>query len=214
MLRVGLTGGIGCGKSTVAAMMREFGCRVLDADLLARELIEPNQPAFQEIVSAFGPEVVAADGRIDRPRLAHIVFADPSKLARLNQIVHPRVVARQEEWLRGTAQTDPHAVAVIEAALLVEAGAHAKLDRLVVVWCDSGQQIARLTDPLGRAMNADDATGRIAAQMPLDQKRRMATDEIDNSGTGDATRAQVEQLVSRFRQLAAAADSHRGEQSP
>jgi dephospho-CoA kinase len=105
-------------------------------------------------------------------------------------------------------------VAVIEAALLVEAGAHAKLDRLVVVWCDSGQQIARLTDPLGRAMNADDATGRIAAQMPLDQKRLMATDEIDNSGTRDATRAQVEQLVSRFRQLAAAADSHRGEQSP
>ena len=192
MLRVGLTGGIGCGKSTVAAMMRELGCRVLDADLLARELIEPSELAFQEIVSTFGPEVVAADGRIDRPRLARIVFSDPSKLARLNQIVHPRVVARQEEWLRETAQADPHAVAVIEAALLVEAGAHAKLDRLVVVWCDSGQQIARLTEPLGRAMSVEDATGRIAAQMPLDQKRRMATDEIDNSGTREATQAASE----------------------
>ena len=140
MLRVGLTGGIGCGKSTVAAMMRELGCHVLDADRLARDLMEPSQLAFEEIVSAFGPEILAADGQIDRPRLAHIVFCDPSKLASLNQIVHPRVVARQEQWLGETAQVDPHAVAVIEAALLVEAGAHAKLDRLVVVWCIAGNK--------------------------------------------------------------------------
>jgi len=99
MLRAGLTGGIGCGKSTVAAMMRGLGCQVLDADRLARDLTEPNQPAFGEIVAAFGPEILVADGHIDRPRLAHIVFSDPSKLASLNQIVHPRVVARQEQWL-------------------------------------------------------------------------------------------------------------------
>jgi dephospho-CoA kinase len=205
MLRAGLTGGIGCGKSTVAAMMRGLGCQVLDADRLARDLVETSQPAFGEIVAAFGPEILAADGHIDRRHLAHIVFSDPAKLASLNQIVHPRVVARQEQWLGEIAQVDPHAVAVIEAALLVEAGAHAKLDRLVVVWCIARQQMTRLTDPLGRAMSREDAQRRIAAQMPLDQKRRLATDEIDNSGSLEATRQQVADLVVRFHELAAGA---------
>jgi dephospho-CoA kinase len=113
MLRVGLTGGIGCGKSTVSAMMREQGCRIIDADKLARELAEPGQPALQEIVAAFGAEILAPDGRMDRSEMAHLVFHDASKLAKLNQILHPRVLAEQERLLAEIAHTDPKAVAVV-----------------------------------------------------------------------------------------------------
>ncbi len=204
MLRAGLTGGIGCGKSTVAAIMHELGCRVLDADALARDLAEPGQPALQEIVQAFGKEILAADGRMDRSRMAHVVFSDASKLAKLNEILHPRVIAEQQRQLDEIAQTDPKAVAVVEAALLVEAGYHKFLDRLIVVWCRPEQQIERLTKPGGRGMAREDAQRRIAAQMPVEEKRRLATDEIDNSGTIEETRAQVAALVARLKQLAAA----------
>ena len=203
MLTAGLTGGIGCGKSTVAGMMRELGCAVLDADVVAREVIEPGQPAYSEIVKEFGREILGADERIDRPKLAAVVFADPARLARLNGIVHPRVIARQEAWLAEVAARDPHTVAVIEAALLIEAGAHVKLDRLIVVWCSEAQQIDRLIAESGRAMSSEDALRRIRAQMPVEQKKRIATDTIDNSGTIEATRAQVLQLTSRLRNLGA-----------
>ena len=203
MLRAGLTGGIGCGKSTVAKMMRELGCDVLDADIVAREVVEPGQPAYAELFAAFGREILAPDGKIDRPALARLVFPDPSKLAKLNHIVHPQVIARQEEWLNALASKNPHAVAVIEAALLIEAGAHATLDRVIVVWCQPEQQIERLIAESGRAMSREDALKRIHAQMPLNQKRRMATDEIDNSGEIGATQNQVQSLVERLRKLAA-----------
>jgi len=207
MLRVGLTGGIGCGKSTVAEMMRDLGCRVIDADAVARQLAEPGQPAYREIVDAFGPEVLLADGRLDRARIAHFVFADASKLSKLNGILHPRVIAEQERQFVEIARTDPHALAVVEAALLIEAGLHKSLERLIVVWCKPEQQIERLTNPQGRAMTRQDALQRIAAQIPLDEKRGMATDEIDNSGSLAATRKQVTDLVARLQTEAAAASS-------
>ncbi len=199
MLRVGLTGGIGCGKSTVAAMMRELGCRVLDADALARDLAEPGQLAYEEIVAAFGREILLPDGRMDRLKMAHLAFHDPSKLAKLNQILHPRVIAEQMRQLEEIARANPQAIAVVEAALLIEAGFHKGMDRLIVVWCKPNQQIERLTDPRGRNMSREDAEQRIAAQMPLDEKRRMATDEIDNSGSLPGTRQQVEQIVARLK---------------
>ncbi len=204
MLRAGLTGGIGCGKSTVAAMMRELGCRVLDADALARDLAEPGQAAFPEIVEAFGKEVLGADGRMDRSQMAHLVFSDATKLAKLNAILHPRVIAEQQRQLAEIERTDPRAVAVVEAALLVEAGYHKSLDRVIVVWCRPEQQIERLTKPGGRAMSREDAQRRIAAQMPMGEKRRLATDEIDNSGLLAETRLHVVELVARLKQLAAA----------
>jgi dephospho-CoA kinase len=204
MLRAGLTGGIGCGKSTVAAMMRELGCRVLDADALARDLTEPGQPALQEIVQAFGKEILGADGRMDRSRMAHLVFGDASKLAKLNAILHPRVIAEQQRQLEEIARVDSKAFAIVEAALLVEAGYHKSLDRLIVVWCRPEQQLERLTMPGGRAMSREDAQRRIAAQMPAEEKRRLATDEIDNSGSLEETRAQVAALVARLKDLAAA----------
>ena len=203
MLRVGLTGGIGCGKSTVAGMMRDFGCRIIDADEISRGLAEPGQPAYSEIVTTFGKEILLADGRLDRARIAHLVFSDASKLSTLNKILHPRVIAEEERQLVELARTEPDAVAVVEAALLIEAGHHQILERLIVVWCQPEQQIERLTNPHGRAMSHEDATQRIAAQMPLDEKRRMATDEIDNSGSLSATQRQVTELVARLKVQAA-----------
>jgi dephospho-CoA kinase len=204
MLRVGLTGGIGCGKSTVAGMMRELGCRVIDADEISRNLAEPGQPAFDEIVAAFGNEILQADGRMDRAKVAHLVFSDASKLSTLNKILHPRVIAEEERQLVEIARTNPNAVAVVEAALLIEAGHHKILERLIAVWCWPEQQIERLTNPHGRGMSRDDAMQRTAAQLPLDEKRRLATDEIDNSGSLSATQKQVTELVARLKTEAAA----------
>jgi dephospho-CoA kinase len=199
MLRVGLTGGIGCGKSTVAGMMRDLGCRIIDADAISRNLAEPDQPAYHEILAAFGTEILLADGRLDRAKIAHIVFSDASKLSTLNKILHPLVIAEEERQLVEIARTEPNAVAVVEAALLIEAGHHKILERLIVVWCRPEQQIERLTNLRGRGMSREDAMQRIAAQMPLDEKRRMAPDEIDNSGSLAATQKQVTELVARLK---------------
>jgi dephospho-CoA kinase len=202
MLRVGLTGGIGCGKSTVAAMLRELGCLILEADLLAHRLMEPGQPAYIEIVRDFGRQILAADERIDRPKLAEVVFRDLTWLTRLNQIVHPRVLDALDRQLEDLARKQPHAVAIVEAALLVESRYHERLDRLVVVWCRPEQQIERL---IARGMERSDADRRIASQMPLEEKRRLADDEIDNSETPEHTRQQVDALVEKFRRMAGAA---------
>ncbi len=201
MLHVGLTGGIACGKSTVAAVMRALGCRVLEADALAHRLIEPGQPAYDAVLNEFGSQVRAADGRIDRAKLAAIVFADPNKLERLNRIVHPRVVEALDRELAELTRSEPGAVVVVEAALLIEASYHERLDRLVVAWCEPEQQVERL---LARGMTREEALRRIGAQMRLDQKRRMADDEIDCSGSLDETRRQVASVVAKLKQLAAA----------
>lgn len=201
MLRVGLTGGIACGKTTVAAMLRELGCTVIDADALAHELIEPGQTAYAEAIREFGQGIVDAGGRINRARLGEIVFADANKLARLNQILHPRVIAETERQLAELDRPGGPAVAVVEAALLIEAGAHKGFDRLVVAWCRPEQQRERLAE---RGMSAEEADRRIAAQMPIEQKRRLATDEIDCSCTLEGTRQQVEQLAGKLLKLAAA----------
>ena len=203
MLRVGLTGGIGCGKSTVAAMMSELGCRVLNADRMAHALIAPGEPAYDEIRRQFGPNVLAADGSIDRARLAAVVFADAAKLASLNAIVHPLVLRELDRELERLSRIDPHGVAVIEAALLIESGYNQRLDRLVLVTCTREQQLERLTNPaFGRAMSREQAEKRIAAQMPLEEKRKLAHDEIDCSGSLEYTKRQVRMLVEQFRQMA------------
>ncbi len=203
MLRVGLTGGIGCGKSTVAAMMNELGCHVLNADRMAHALIAPGEPAYDEIRRQFGPNVLAADGSIDRARLAAVVFADAAKLASLNAIVHPLVLRELDRELERLSRIDPHGVAVIEAALLIESGYNRRLDRLVLVTCTREQQLERLTNPaFGRAMSREQAEKRIAAQMPLEEKRKLAHDEIDCSGSLEYTKRQVRMLVEQFRQMA------------
>jgi dephospho-CoA kinase len=203
MLRVGLTGGIACGKSTVAAMMRELGCAVIEADKLAHELIEPGQPAYDDVIREFGREILAANGYVDRARLAAMVFADPARLVRLNSIVHPRVLADVDREFERLEHVDPRGTAVVEAALLVESNYHLHLDRLVVVWCTAEQQMERLTDSrFGRGMAREQAEHRIAAQMSLAEKRKLADDEIDCSGTLDETHRQVVALVDQFQGLA------------
>jgi dephospho-CoA kinase len=201
MLRVGLTGGIACGKSTVAAILRECGLTVIEADPLAHELLEPGQPAYDEVVREFGKGVLNKDGTINRAKLGEIVFADRAKLKRLNQIVHPRLIEVTEQRLAKLARPGGLPVAVVEAALLIEAGYHKRFDRLIVVWCRPEQQRERL---LGRGLSQAQAEQRIAAQMPIEQKRRLATDEIDCSGSLKQTRQQVEQLAAKLKQLAAA----------
>jgi dephospho-CoA kinase len=206
MLRVGLTGGIGCGKSTVAAMMRELGCHILEADALGHQVIAPGGPAYDEVVREFGRDILAPDGRIARPALAAIVFSHPDKLSRLNALVHPPLLAAIDRELARLESADPGGVAVIDAALLIEFNHYNKLDRLVVVWCTPEQQLARLTDPaFGRALPREQAQSRISAQIDLAQKRQLADDVIDCSGTIAETRRQVEALVADLKQRAASA---------
>ncbi|HKE35154.1 MAG TPA: dephospho-CoA kinase [Candidatus Acidoferrum sp.] len=196
MLRLGLTGGIASGKSAVAAMLRELGFSVLDADSLAHRLIEPGQPAYEEVLREFGSAITDGQGRVDRAKLAALVFADRAKLERLNAIVHPRVaevVLRQfDEWQReGT-----HEAAFVEAALLIESGIHKHLDGLVVAWCRPEQQFARLA---ARGLSGEEARRRIASQMPVEEKLRYATEGIDCSGTLEQTREQLQMLAAKLR---------------
>jgi dephospho-CoA kinase len=206
MLRVGLTGGIGCGKSTVAAMMAELGCHVLNADKMAHALIAPGEPAYDDVVGKFGKHILAPDGSVDRGRLAAVVFADTDKLTALNAIVHPRVLRELDRELDRLARLDPHGVGVVEAALLIESGYHKTLDRIIVVTCTREQQLERLTNStLGRGMSGEQAEQRIASQMPVEEKRKQAAgklDEIDCSCSLDATRKRVRTLVEQFKQTA------------
>jgi len=196
MLRLGLTGGIASGKSAVAAMLREMGFAVLDADGLAHKLIEPGHPAYDEVVQEFGNSIVDASGRVDRAKLGAIVFADQAKLFRLNAIVHPRVAevvfSQFEAWRRGGVRD----AAFVEAALLIESGIHKKLDGLVVAWCTPEQQLERL---LARGLSETEARRRIAAQLPVEEKLRLATEKIDCSGSLEETRHQVEALATKLR---------------
>jgi dephospho-CoA kinase len=132
MLHVGLTGGIGCGKSTVAAMMADLGCHVIYADRISRQLLDPGKAAYEDVVREFGPEILAADRTVDRARLASIVFNDAARLAKLNAIIHPRVYEEEDRILKDLEHADQHGIAVVEAALLIEAGSYKRLDRLIV----------------------------------------------------------------------------------
>ena len=200
MLRVGLTGGIACGKSTVAGIMRELGCTVLDADALAHRLMEPGQPAYDEVIREFGSVILRPDATIDRPALAGIVFSDRARLDRLNRIIHPRVIEAHGRQLTEIEYGNPRGIAIVEAALLIEAGYHKNLDRLVVAWCRPEQQRERL---LGRGLSAEESEQRIAAQLPAEEKRRMADDVIDCSGSLEETRRQVAALVAQLNAEAA-----------
>jgi dephospho-CoA kinase len=196
MLKLGLTGGIACGKSAVAAILRELGFAVLDADALAHCLMEPGQPAHADVIREFGAGITDASGRIDRGKLGAAVFGNREKLDRLNAIVHPRVeeaIQRQyAEWERAGT----HAAVFVEAALIVEAGHREHLDGVVVTWCRPEQQLERL---VRRGLSEEEARRRIASQMPVEEKLRHATEKIDCSGTLEATRVQVEALAARLR---------------
>jgi len=191
-MRVGLTGGVGAGKSTVAKLLAEHGAVIIDADAIAREVVEPGTPGFAAVVDAFGDEVVGADGALDRPKLASIVFADDEQRSRLNAIVHPLVGERTAELM--SAAPDG-AIVVYDVPLLVESGLAEGFDFVLVVEASVPTRLARLA---ARGMPEDDARNRIAAQASDEQRRAVADAVVRNDGSLDDLRVRVEDVWQRI----------------
>lgn len=206
MLKVGLTGGIASGKSTVASMLRERGCPVLDMDPIGHELLERGQAPYDQALREFGRQILGPDGAIDRGKLGAVVFADAGKRQRLNQILHPPILERVRKWF-AELERQGHEFGVAEAALIFESGYNKKLDRMVVCWCRAEQQISRLIE---RGLSREQAEARLAAQMPIDEKRKLADDLIDCSKSLQETDRQVGALVAKLNQLAAGRNISRG----
>jgi len=196
MLKLGLTGGIASGKSFVAARLREMNFRVLDADQLGHKLLEPGQSAYEPVVQEFGNEILRPDKSIDRKKLGAIAFADPQKLARLNSILHPRIETAIRVRFAQWENENPRDPVFVEAALLIEAGMHKRLDGLVVTSCKPEQQIERL---VARGLTETEARRRIALQLPNGDKLKHATYTIDTSGTVEDTQTQVAALAGKLR---------------
>src|SRR5258708_4595465 len=190
---LGLTGGIGSGKSMVASMFAQLGADVIDADQLARDVVEPGQPALVEIATAFGRDVLLADGRLDRGKLGRIIFADPVARGKLNAITHPRIRERIDAEI--AARGSRRGVLVVDIPLLYENDRTRTVETVIVVWVDSKTQLRRLNERDG--LTEEEARQRIAAQMPLDEKRARADVVIDNSGSRENTRRQVEAIYRR-----------------
>ncbi|MCU0266637.1 MAG: dephospho-CoA kinase [Actinomycetia bacterium] len=193
MLTVGLTGGIGAGKGEVARMLAAYGAVVVDADALAREALAPGSPGLAEVAAEFGPDVLAADGSLDRARLADVVFGDDAALARLEAIVHPTVGARSAELI---AAAPEDAVVVYDVPLLVEKGLAGAYDLVVVVEAPEEVRVARVVE--GRGMRLEDVRARVAAQASADERAAVADVVLDNSGTLDELEAQVGELWSEI----------------
>jgi dephospho-CoA kinase len=199
MLRVGLTGGIASGKSTVASMLRDRDYLVAEADSLGHGLLEPGQACRDEVVREFGKDVLGPGGGVDRSKLGAMVFADPEKRARLNQILHPLILDLARKWFVTLDRSGGPEFAFLEAALIIEAGYNKELDRVLVCWCRPEQQLRRL---LERGLSPEQARQRIAAQMSIDEKRDLADEVIDCSGSIEETERQVGQVVAKLKQLA------------
>ena len=191
---LGLTGGIGSGKSMVASMFAQLGADIIDADQLARQVVEPGQPALEEIARAFGREILLADGRLDRAKLGRLVFADPAARERLNAITHPPIRERMAAEI--AARGSRPGLLIVDVPLLYESDRAGTVEAVIVVWVDSQTQLRRLIERDG--LGEEEARQRIAAQMPLDEKRARADIVIDNSGSQQNTRRQVEAIYRRF----------------
>lgn len=203
MLRVGLTGGVACGKSTVAKMFADLGANITDADAIAHELYRPGHEVLKELVKHFGPEILKANGELDRAKLATLVF-DGGRVEELNKIVHPAVIRQQHEWMHSLGEKDPQAVAIVEAALILEAGVKDHFDRIIVVTCTPAQKVARFAQRSGVSEEAARAEveRRTKAQMPDAEKAQRADFVIDNSGSVEETRQQVQRIYSELKALA------------
>ena len=184
-------------------MFADLGANVVDADTIAHELYRPGQEVLQELVKHFGPEILKPDGELDRAKLATLVF-DGGRVEELNKIVHPAVIRQQDQWMRALGEKDPYAVAIVEAALIFEAGVKDHFERIMVVTCKPSQKIARFAQRTGMSEDAAkvDVERRNKAQMPDDEKARRADFVIDNSGSLDETRHQVQRIYSELKVLA------------
>ena len=208
MLRVGLTGGVACGKSTVAKMLSELGGHVIDADKIVHELYRKGQPVYWEILNHFGTEILTADDEIDRLRLAAVVF-DGGRVQELNRIVHPAVARRQRAWMDEVGAKNPDAIAIVEATLILEARAKqetdtkGRYDKIIVVTCRPEQKISRYAKRADVSESAarTEVERRTKVQMSDEEKAALADYVIDNSGTLEGTRVQVERVFSELEAL-------------
>jgi dephospho-CoA kinase len=202
MLRVGLTGGIAAGKSVVGEMLVKLGAHLIQADQISHELMQPGQAVHQEVVKHFGPGILNPDQTVNRPKLAEAAFS--GRIQELNQIVHPAVIQKQKEWMAEVGGREPHAIVIVEAALILEAGFGDDFDRLIVVTCREQQRVQRWA----QRMNVDketarrEVTRRMAAQFSDEEKIKASDYVIDNSGSLDETQKQVSAIFGQLKQQA------------
>jgi dephospho-CoA kinase len=196
MLRVGLTGSIGVGKSFVTSVFVELGCRVLDADQTAREVVMPGTPGLKALVDVFGKDILSTDGTLDRKRLGALIFADQNKREQLNHTLHPFIIARQDEILNGWEAEDPNGIGIVDAALMIESGGYKRFDKLIVVHCRLEVQLERLM--LRDKLSRDEALRRINSQMPQEEKQRYADYLIDTSDGFELTRSRSVEIYNQL----------------
>ncbi len=212
MLKVGLTGGIAAGKSAIGEMFVRLGARLVQADRIAHSLMQPGEPVYNEVVRHFGREILNPDGSVNRAKLAEVAFgaasagkpasgAQRSRIEELNRIVHPAVIHSQDEWMQDMGRQDPHAVAMVEAALILEAGAAEHFDRLIVVTCNEEQRVVRFAARQKIDLEAarNEVFRRMAAQLPDQEKIKAADYVIDNSGSIESTRDEVNAVWQKLR---------------
>ncbi len=192
MLRVGLTGSIGVGKTFVAGVLAELGCHVMDADDTAREVVAPGAPGLRAVVEAFGSGVLQKDGTLDRKLVGAQVFADGKKRELLNSLLHPYIIARQDERLREWETKSPDGIAVVDAALMIESGGYQRFDKLIVVHCRPEVQLERVMSR--NALSREEAQKRINSQMSQEEKKKFADYLIDTSDGFDAARHRTEEI--------------------
>lgn len=200
MLRVGLTGSIAVGKSFVTSILSELGCHTLDADVTAREVVLPGSAGLQSVAAFFGAEVLNADGTLNRQRLGELVFADEEKREKLNQLLHPFIIARQDEIMQEWEREDPHGIGIIDAALMIESGGYRRFDKLIVVHCRPEVQLERLM--LRNSLSRDEAVARINSQMPQAEKQKFADFLIDTSDGFESTRSRTVEVYEQLVKLA------------
>jgi dephospho-CoA kinase len=208
MLKVGLTGGIAAGKSVVGEIFVALGAHLVQADRIAHSLMQPGEPVYNEVVRHFGREILNPDGAVNRAKLAEVAFGPAnapegsrtSRIEELNRIVHPVVIRSQDAWMEEMGRQDPHAVAIVEAALILEAGLAKRFDRLIVVTCSAEQRVARFAARQKIDLEAarKEVVRRMAAQLPDEEKIKAADHVIDNSGSLDQTREQVRGVWQRL----------------
>jgi dephospho-CoA kinase len=209
LLKVGLTGGIASGKSVVGEMFVALGAHLIQADAIAHELMQPGAAVYREVVRHFGAGILNPDGTVNRARLAEAAFGAPgdtggnkdSRIQELNQIVHPAVIRRQEDWMSEVGRRDPRAIAIVEAALILEAGVTKRFDRLLVVTCGPEQRIQRCAARTGADVETArrEVERRMAAQLPDEEKIRAADFVIDNSGSLDETQMRVREVYGELK---------------
>jgi len=200
MLIVGLTGGVASGKTAVSQVLKEEGAYIIDADQIARELVQPHRPAWNELIKAFGQEILQEDGSIQRKKLADKVFVDPKQRKLLNQILHPRIKEEMDRRTKEIGEKDPQAIVVIDAPLMIELGDHREMDKLIVVTSTQTQQIERLKDR--DKTNTEEALRIVFSQMPLEEKLKFADYVIRNEGPMEETRKRAKEVYQELKKVA------------